>query len=237
MNESKFWEIVDKADWAKDFDYKRIKNWMSNTMTLKEVESFRQIAGEKWEQLDKLCGNKNPAGGGDDSHSDLLYHVIGLGKDVFEANINDYMLLANRGHEAYGSQDGYKESFLYAIPYKDDYEDFHNANHFPTWAKSAKKEISDLLEMDKKNDLKPVSDAFEFVLNALKDLIDGSPDKFVGKSEKIIRRLDQIEKFFTKNKMDLPRKFTDNGFQGYNVWLVKNLLSDITERKKVKDNE
>lgn len=232
MTELKFWKIVKQADWARDFDYERIRNWMLKTMTMEEIEKFRRIAGQKWQQLDKHCGSRNPAGGGDDSHSDLLYHVIALGKDVFEANLADYMLLAKRGDETYGSPDGYKESFGYAIPHRDDYDKFHDPNHFVSWAVSATDEISEILQMDKRDDLKPIAKEFEFILMALRDIVDGNPDEFVKKANKINANLERISKFFKENLMELPRKFTDNGFSGYNEWFVKNLLIDMVAREK-----
>ena len=121
MNDAKFWEIVKTVNWAKDCNYKRIKHWMLNNLTLEEAMAFRKIASQKWALLDNLVGERNPANGGDDSHSDLLYHVVGLGKKEFEAHLDDFLLLAARG-SSYGSEEGYTESFSYAIPYEDDYE-------------------------------------------------------------------------------------------------------------------
>lgn len=231
MTEKRFWEIVKIVNWGKDYDYERIRIWMSKNLSLDEIKAFRKILDSKWSQLDKVVGERNPAGGGDDSHSDLLYHVIGLGKKVFEANLADYMLLAKRGDAKYGSKEGYTESFSYAVPYEDDYRNFHDENYFPNWAKNAKTEILGLLKMDKRNDLSPVRKEFVRVANALDNVINGTPDKFLADAVIVRKSLDKIDKFFHTNKMELPRKFTDNGFNGYNIHYVRNLVSDMIARE------
>jgi hypothetical protein len=74
--------------------------------------------------LDDLVGDeRNPAGGGDDSHSDLLFHIVGLGKDEFYACLEDYDRIEARGNAPYGSEDGYTESFMYCLPHVNVVED------------------------------------------------------------------------------------------------------------------
>jgi len=84
---------------------------------------FRQILDNLWGLLDYEIGDgRNPAEGSDDSHSDLCYHIIGLGKTQFYAYINDYSLIEARGKAPYGSPLGYKESFGYCVPYVNDWK-------------------------------------------------------------------------------------------------------------------
>jgi hypothetical protein len=230
MNDTEFWAIVETANWSKDFDSERICNWMCQTMRWKKIVEFRTIAAKKWMELDRLCGDRNPAGGGDDSHSDLLYHVIGLGKEVYEANLADYMLLAFRGNSPYGSKEGYKECFVYAIPHQDSYDEFNDPDHFSNWAKRAQNDIGAMLEKDTNDSLKQVHSSFVVVDEALDSVISGDLDSFIRLSFTIEKELKKVNKFFTDNYMELPRKFTDNGFKGYNIHNVKNLLSDIKRR-------
>ena len=122
MTETRFWEIIGIVNWGKDFDYDRIKSWMLKHLTPENAEEFRKIAREKWDAIDKMVGDRCPAQGADDSHSDLFYHVIGLGKEVYEASLENYYILEERGQAPYGSPEGYKESFLYAIPHQTDYD-------------------------------------------------------------------------------------------------------------------
>jgi aminoglycoside phosphotransferase family enzyme len=117
MDEARFWDIVETVNWASDCDYERINKWMLNNMTKNEINDFRGILSDKVNALDKMIGDRNPAGCGDDSHSDLMYHVVGLGKEQYEAHLADYTLLAKRGKAKYGTPEGYRESFAYAVPW------------------------------------------------------------------------------------------------------------------------
>ena len=123
MTIDKFWEIVEAANWKSDNDYNRIRAWFMENYTLEEALAFRGIIATLFNQLDTFIGpDRNPALGSDDSHSDLLHHIIGCGKAEFEWCLNDYELIKHRGRSDYGSQEGYRESFSYAITYKDDYK-------------------------------------------------------------------------------------------------------------------
>lgn len=230
MDEARFWEIVDTVEWAKDFDYERIQVWMLKNLTLKECQEFRAVATQKWNQLDKLVGDRNPARGSDDSHSDLLYHVIGLGKEVFEANLADYDLLTQRGEAIYGTPEGYKESFIYSVPMKEDFNNHNNPNYFKDWAKKAKKEIKDICQMDKKGDLDPIVHDFGTIVRLLDLLIEGNIESFIAAERKAVLALERIRKFYEDNYIELPRKFTDNGHNGYNIHYVKNLWSDFIQK-------
>jgi hypothetical protein len=123
MTEARFWELVAQADWPKN-GYYNPKILYLSTLNEKECSELRSIAGELWKMLDEFIGKENnPANGGDDSHSDLLYHIIGLGKKVFYANLKDYDLIRARGSAPYSSEDGYEESFVYCLPYDDETKD------------------------------------------------------------------------------------------------------------------
>ena len=122
MSEDRFWELVAMTDWPnKGYDQPKIDYLKS--LNKSTGLKFRKIVDALWNVLDEFIGSeRNPAGGGDDSHSDLLYHIIGLGRTEFYAHLKDYSLMEARGEADYNSAEGYKESFGYAIPYKSDWD-------------------------------------------------------------------------------------------------------------------
>jgi hypothetical protein len=130
MTEDRFWYIVDKINWTRLSQSEKldIDTAQANVISLfnlnrKGVRDLRSIASIAWKLLDKKVGDRNPAGSGDDSHSDLLYHIIGLGRDEFYANLNEYWRIQKRGEAPYGSPDGYRESFVYVLPCESDMPD------------------------------------------------------------------------------------------------------------------
>jgi len=119
MTEPRFWELVAQADWPKK-QYDAIKMHYLKTINQQECIELRGIADGLWKMLDDFCEDKCPAMGSDDSHSDLFYHIIGLGKNEFYACMKNYELIKARGHAPYESKEGYEESFGYCLPYHDE---------------------------------------------------------------------------------------------------------------------
>jgi hypothetical protein len=72
---------------------------------------------ETWEEeTGKSCGC------GDDGFNDLRAMIVGIGKLEYEAVMADPERAYNRATAPYGSPEGYRESFAYAIPYEDAYD-------------------------------------------------------------------------------------------------------------------
>lgn len=116
MNEQKFWEMVASFNWPHD-DCDVAKARAMKTYTQDQIREFDQEFGkkrscvanalERWEQehgADYYLG--------DDGFSDLTCHIVGLGKEVYEASIADSSLIAKRAETC-----DYVESFAYAIPH------------------------------------------------------------------------------------------------------------------------
>ena len=75
-----------------------------------------------WDLIDELGGGTaTTVPCSCDSFSDLLSHVVGLGKKEFSKVMKNPLLAYNRSMAKYGTKEGYEESFLYAIPYHTDY--------------------------------------------------------------------------------------------------------------------
>ena len=122
MTEDRFWELVTRTNWPHE-GYDRPKLRYLQTLKPKEGKQFRAVVDKLWAVLDRFVGDRNPAGGGDDSHSDLMYHIIGIGKDEFYACLKSYKKMEAKGHWKPNNKEGYVESFGYAVPYKDEWDD------------------------------------------------------------------------------------------------------------------
>jgi hypothetical protein len=117
MSEEIFWDIVDAIDWAntskKRWSYETVRKRLGERLTLTEVEDLRSIASIASDILDRKIGpDHNPAGGGDDAHSDFCYHIIGLGSKEFYSSLADYDRIEQRGNN-----NDYVESFVYCLPW------------------------------------------------------------------------------------------------------------------------
>ena len=154
MTEDRFWQLVGFANWPND-GYEGPNAMYRSSLSKEEGIEFRKIVYALWGLLDHEIGERNPAGGSDDSHSDFCYHIIGLGRKQFYTHLNDYSLM-----EARGVAGDYKESFGYAVPYEDDWE---------------KKDIreDELLEKEET--------VFEYaeVLNSISDCLANADGEFV----------------------------------------------------------
>ena len=121
--EDLFWEAVAELDWAtrsrQPRGYEVIKKQILAAWDREFILGFRDLmrvelrdldsAIEKWED----ANDELPCG--DDGYGDLKHHILGLGREVFEAEKADPALVLKRA-----SEHDYVESFGYAIPYKSD---------------------------------------------------------------------------------------------------------------------
>ena len=110
-----FWEIVKNARWTSDHNYDRIKYQWMRTMTLPQAEGLRRKFDKFRSRLDNKITDK-VHGVGDDSFSDVIAHIIGMGKHAYDLVMKDPSL-AQRLIDAHE----YVENFGYAFPDKDDY--------------------------------------------------------------------------------------------------------------------
>lgn len=128
MSESDFWRIVGGIGWGtKTTDYKAISKHLKETLTPEEVDGLRttlaKVEGHlykvitDWEEdTEKSCEL------GDDRFNDLIAHIVGLGKQEYDAVLRDPQKAYDRAHaRSRGNFAGFKESFNYAIPYSSDF--------------------------------------------------------------------------------------------------------------------
>lgn len=222
MTDVRFWELVELAEWGKDHDYERIKRLYLRTMSLTEADEFCGIFRSRRDELDNVIGpTRNPAGGGDDSHSDLLAHIIGLGQAEYEKSLSDYAVIRKRGHAG-----DYKESFSYCIPYKGDYPKLNNLDYLIANGTKIKEEVKAFRLMDTKGDLKPILKSLAALDIAADFLLAKDLVMFRSMEMEFMAQADVISDFFDKNSMELPRKFTDREESSFHYSSFKNILRD-----------
>jgi hypothetical protein len=157
LNEDDYWAFVEEVEWPnKGYNDPKLK--YLETVNPEVGKKLRKITNALAGVLDRFVGDRNPAQGGDDSNSDLLYHIIGLGKEAFYAHLKDYKLMEARGDAPYDSPEGYKESFSYCIPYENEWDD----------PEKAIEELKDSIERARVAEMKSNSDN----LFGFQDLID-----------------------------------------------------------------
>lgn len=104
-----FWNIVDKLGWQKNnYDYNKIKNLIFLNFSNEEIIQLDKNLEEVYSIVYNYIQSNYNIELGDDSFSDLNYHLIGSGKEFLLSVIFDENKLKTVN---------YRESFAYAIPY------------------------------------------------------------------------------------------------------------------------
>ena len=162
MSESRFWQLVAMTDWP-NLGYDKPKLEYLEQLTPTEGKQFRKVVDGLWKVLDEfITTDRNPAGGGDDSHSDLLFHIIGMGKEAFNKCVQNYKSIECV------AETGYKESFGYAVPYVKDWD-------------NVDEEIA-ILEEQMARQEKPVDKnlmMFDEVMQNISDCLKNADGKFI----------------------------------------------------------
>ena len=91
INEKKYWQLIQDAQWKLDHSYKRISNeW--KTLPDEEFEMLKKFIDKKAGDLDKKYHDAwlgNDGGDGfdvsDDGWSDLRYEVVGRGEEFYNS--------------------------------------------------------------------------------------------------------------------------------------------------------
>lgn len=118
------WDYIERINWAEackqDRGYYVVKRHLMESYSVEinsELEDFvRARVSELIKRVDQYdAENEARSGdyGGDDSHGDMMYHVIGLGKAKFDEIMADPSKLNGMD---------FTESFSYCFPFRSDYE-------------------------------------------------------------------------------------------------------------------
>lgn len=107
-----FWEKVAEIGWGTvTIDYDRIKRNLLKSWSIDFTASFRERLEEVDDQLYKVL-NRTIEDVSDDGFGDLRQHIIGLGRETYEAVLKDPSVAQKIVDDC-----AYAESFSYAIPH------------------------------------------------------------------------------------------------------------------------
>jgi len=238
--ENAFWDLVKLADWPNK-DSSKVKIMYRKLLSKEKCKNFRHVVDTAYRILDnELCNHpeiSDDLGVGDDGYRDLLYHIVGLGKEQFYKHINNLKLV-----EKLANDSKYEESFDYCIPYDHDYEknNMYTIEYVINNAKASVKEIEMFDKMDINNrwlgDIKGETDYIKRIFQIFLDNPNQSCLETLMVSNKVFveKAAKKIEKFFEKNYLELPRKFTErrkdgSDFHGMCTALFANTVSDAEE--------
>lgn len=221
---SDFWSLVDRIGWGtKTTDYKLVKRSLMSSFTPAQCEGIAEKEGEFRHALtvvfDKyLNDNDVELGLGDDSFGDLMHHIVGLGKSIYNACMKNPALAVGIARSG-----KYSEAFNYCIPMADDFDNL-NVGKFVKWAESVKEQIKRVFGDHKYKALWPDAKA---LIEDLEYMIQGDYRNFLnttteGKllSERIARQW-----LFLQPKNTFAAESTALS----NKWAVWNLYSDVQE--------
>lgn len=110
------WSLIDAMDWNLDRDYVRVKRWCLDNLNKEIVSIVRTQVYALMNEINNRAGD-HVDGCGDDSWSDVRAHIIGCGKEAY------YTVMSNSVENCQKIIDDgdYEESFLYGLPYDNDW--------------------------------------------------------------------------------------------------------------------
>jgi len=217
MTRQEFWNQVDEFGWGtKTTDYKAIKIYFMKKGT-QYTRAFENHFDFLRSNLDnKMWQYQNQIGGGDDSWSDLICHVVGLGQKEYEACLENPQLFIDRGNRL-----DYTESFCYGIPGDWELEDLAPE----VLAKRAKKHAACY-----KNMVGHVT--FKYHLERMIVLLNDVKVSDIDEAKELSKHIAQKA---NKQATNMGLTCTDGGNAVYNYWCVWNLYTDVEMMSKVND--
>ena len=233
MEEARFWDLVELAKWPCDYEKMKIK--YLKILTAVECKAFRKTLSAAFSMLNGVYSGVDLCVS-DDNYSNLLNHIIGKGKEFYYKAINDTKIGIDLALTR-----NYTESFSYCVPYDDDYGELgrYSMSAVINIAKSARKEIKYMRDLDKGSDyLQPIHKELSMLDQILASFLKKSVLTDIARLEDLVsfkkhfeKACAKIDKFFEKNYLELPKKFTnerENGsdFNGMCTAVITNTVYD-----------
>lgn len=168
----KFWNLVEQIGWGTDTtDYYSVMCGLLHCLTDEQAQEvnniyyfLRNLLYQRLDSHEKELWSSGREGYGcsDDSFSDLISHIIGLGKDEFEKCMKDPMSALERVRSK-----NFKESFSYCFPsIFEDHSDF-NLLKPEIYIRRAKKYIKGDKEIFEKPKSEKEAKAYDIFLGIL----------------------------------------------------------------------
>jgi hypothetical protein len=140
-----YWSIIEDMNWLKYSQERRGYNEMKirfmRSYGYDMAKKVREFVDERQSTLMRMLDQLNKNGerygdfGGDDSFSDMTAHVVGLGEEYYLSVMENPKLL---------NKLNFVESFLYALPYNDDYDMLETEYHVNFAIESMKQVVENI---------------------------------------------------------------------------------------------
>ena len=215
-------------------DYNRAMQKLISKYSLQEANQIREMVVGFAGKLDKKIRRYKVEipRVGDDGYSDLLRHIVGLGKEEYYKHLKNLQLVVQRA-----KNDDYCECFTYCFPSESDYE-IANPNtgkkKFQEQTKGILATLNKLKELDTQHNIyyRPV---FNITIASLHYILGGKFDEFITfwRVNNVESELKTFMKWYHENENELPHKlyeFFHNEFQEHSIY---NLHNDILEAVEV----
>lgn len=224
MSESQFWKDIESLGWGtRTTNYKILKKHLLQKWTAEEAKGagnvYSKLSSNLEQVLDRWAHDEGEEFGlGDDGFSDLIAHIIGMGKREYDASIKNPRRAWDRAQK-----NQYIESFHYALPWEEDYKKKEQGlKTYQDWAKKIVKRYSGMSRVPM---LKPIAGDLEVVGRAMILLLDGQVPQFMDTKDHVEECAQRIADFCQK----LRNEVRVNTEELTNPWTVKNLYSDIRD--------
>jgi len=219
MGDSEFWKEVEAIKWARpSTNYRDISKKLLLEWTPEKAKAFHEKMNQLRGKLYKAITDAEKRGVieqipvGDDSFSDLLHHIIGLGKREYDAVMKDPKKALDRVR-----RDDFVESFGYAIPHPGEWArlDF---KRYRQWAAEQDHEYEQASTNKFAGPLKP---HIKTIRDAMKLMAEGKMADFLATEKKVETALSKLQE-------DIKSMAEIKSWIG-NPWAVKNLYSDVKQ--------
>lgn len=115
-DDSVAWGLIEQMGWNKTADPKKIAKFWFDQLGKGDMEALSDFVSARVNELGQavtkweLETGKSIEIGSDDGYSDVRYHIVGMGKGVFDDNIRNPELVGSRYRA-----NQYQESFAYVF--------------------------------------------------------------------------------------------------------------------------
>lgn len=214
-----FWTVVGALGWTKGANALQVQVQVLKTMTLEQVQSAQVTMVELSNQLDRAIMayelyHRHTCGLGDDSFSDLIAHIVGLGEAEYNAALEDPSLAVERAQA-----NNFTESFAYVWPNAQDYARRGNLAEFVTWAERNRANYMAALGSAV---YAPVHADVKLVIAAMDMVLAKDTAGFLASETEVLAAVTKVTSFADRMMAELAAFNT-------NTWAVKNLYTDVKQ--------
>lgn len=231
MNRDQFWALVDEIGWGtRTTDCDAVEKMLLKRFTPAEAEEARDHFEECWGALYTILSPLFSFSGAldadgvyirshisDDSFSDLCYHIVGLGREEWQRNIDNPKLAETRAKDR-----DYVESFGACFPWEDTYEYLNLAVYV---GRAEELATYTYTEAQDKGFCAP---EMQLVVASMTLLCDEKVTEFMATREQTEAAVEKIAaEGRSRVEQLLGYMVGVDGGTVFNPWMVKNLYSDM----------